>query len=77
VIVGQIRDCSRWKLLRQVKAGHAYSIIRHSIINIEAVRLTEVIAPVDSRGEDDVGNNAVSLGQTGVVSRQLPPSDSG
>jgi hypothetical protein len=59
--VDQIRERSGGKLLGKVKAGHPDPIIRHSIIDIEAVGPTEVITPVDSRGKDDVGNNAVSL----------------
>ena len=47
--------------IRQVKARDANPLVGHSIIDIEAVRRAEIVAPVDAGGEHDVGDGSVAF----------------
>ena len=46
---------------RQVKPRHANPAVSHSVIDIEAVRQAEIVAPVDAGGKDNVGNGALAF----------------
>ena len=58
------------KHVRHVKARHADPVVRHPIINVEAVRRTKIVSAVDARGKYDVVHDAPSFkGQFGRKNR--------
>ena len=58
-------DLSLWRIserpcgqaLRHVKTGHADPVVCHPVINVEAVRHIEIVAPVNAGWEHDVGDD--------------------
>ena len=52
---------SHRQLLRHLDPCQADAAVGHAVIDIEAIRLAEIVASVDAGGEDDVGHDAVAF----------------
>jgi hypothetical protein len=58
----RVGDSSRRRHeIRHVKACHADPAVGHSVIDVEAVRRSKIVAPVDAGGEYDVGDGAIAF----------------
>ena len=60
-----------------VKACHANPVVGHPVIDIEAVRCAEIVAPVDAGGEHDVRDSAVGVLASAPASIRASQNDSG
>jgi len=47
--------------LRQIQTGDADPVVGHAVVDIEAIRQSEVVATIDAGWEHDVGDGPVAL----------------
>ena len=59
--LGRISECPCRQVLRHVKTGHPDPVVSHPVINVEAVRHIEIVAPVNAGWEHDVGDDTAAL----------------
>lgn len=61
------RRPGRGQMFRDVEPGHADPVVGHAVVNVEALRLPEVVPPVNAGGKHHVGDGSWrSCGSSGV-----------
>jgi len=57
----RVGNCPRRYLFRQVKACHTNPIVRHPVVDVEAIWGSKIVAPVDTRGKNNIVNGPIAF----------------
>lgn len=57
----RVCDSTCQDLFRQIKARHTNPIVRHAVVNVETIWSAKIVAPVDARWENNIGNGPIAL----------------